>query len=201
MNKKMKNSIKVLAALVVMLTPGVVLKAQNVKAASGVYLTENDYKNNKLSYVINSPGKLQLNDFLGGKNIKLTYQGKKVKLSKSGIFGVSINNQAFRFYHNDTYKILDTAGFMLYSRQTLTQGTKGYIPAEHYFYSRDIGQPVLDLTVANLWNSFPKDTKFRYSLQNYFHSDSDLIAFDQTENQYKLKYLYFDSKKVLAAHR
>ncbi len=54
----MKNSIKLLAALLVMLIPGITLKAQNVNAVNGIYLTENDYRNNKLSYVLGSSDKL-----------------------------------------------------------------------------------------------------------------------------------------------
>lgn len=193
----MKNSIKVLVAMVIISMNGMSVKAQNAK--TGIYLTEQDYKSNKLSYVLKDQDKLRLNEFLEGKNINLTYQGKKISLSKSEIFGYRQDPHNFRFYHNEAYKILDTAGFLLYSCEKLTQGTKGYKPAEKYFYSVDPQQPVQELTIQNLWNSFPRQNSFRFSLQSNFNGDSDLITYDKCSNQFKIKYLFFQQKQ-LATH-
>jgi hypothetical protein len=143
---------------------------------------------------------LQLNEFLNGKSVDLVYQGKPVRLYKKEIFGYRLNNQNFRFYNNEAYAIIDTAGFILYSRQKLTQSNKGYKPIKRYFFSSNYNQPILDLTIANLYKSFPESVGFRYSLQNYFHNDDDLATFDPAENQYKLKYVYFEHKSMAAAH-
>jgi hypothetical protein len=194
----MKNSIKVLIAIAIISIHGMSAKAQN--ANTGIYLTEQDYKSNKLTYVLKDHDKLRLNEFLEGKNISLTYQGKRVTLSKSEIFGCRQDNHDFRFYHNQAYKILDTAGFLLYSREKLTQGTKGNKPVEKYFYSVDPLQPVTGLTIQNLSNSFPDQTSFRYSLQSNFNNDSDLITYDKLSKQYKIKYLFFQQKQMMASH-
>lgn len=190
----MKNSFKVLAAAILMLQ-GIASKAQNT---NGIYLTENDYKAHKLSYALGANDKLQLNTFLGGKNISVVNDGKKVKLAKSDIFGYRLGSQDYRFFNNDAYQIIDTAGFTLYSREKLAQHTKGYQPAVRYFYSIDNKQPVKELTIANLTNSFAARANFRYSVQNNFRDDADLISFDKAANQYKVKYLYFEHPKVLA---
>ncbi|NCD69540.1 hypothetical protein [Mucilaginibacter agri] len=190
----MKTSIKVLLAAILMLQ-GIASKAQN---ANGIYLNTNDYKTHKLSYQLGANDKLQLNTFLGGNSISVINQGKKVKLSKSEIFGYRLNNQDYRFYNNDAYQIIDTAGFTLYSREKLAQHTKGYKPSTHYFYSVANGQPIKELTIANLAASFATRANFRYSLQNNFRSDADLISFDSAAKQYKVKYLYFEHPKVLA---
>jgi DNA-binding beta-propeller fold protein YncE len=191
----MKTSIKVLLIAAIMIcTQGVLSQAQSIKNTSGMYLTELDYKSGKLSYVLDKNNKLQLNSFLNGKHVTLIYQGKKVKLSKSEIFGYRENNQDFRFYQNETYRILDTAGFMLYSRQQLAQQGKGYAPVERYFYSVSTANPVLSLTIENIDKSFPAKIEFRYRIQNYFYRDADLMAFDKADNQYEIKYLYFKHK-------
>ena len=190
----MKTSIKVLIVTIMICTQGVRSQAQSKKNTTGVYLTELDYKTGKLSYALDKNDKLQLNGFLNGKHVTLIYQGKKVKLSKSEIFGYRQNNQDFRFYQNEIYKILDTAGFMLYSRQQLTQQGKGYAPLERYFYSVSTSNQVLGLTIGNIDKSFPAQTEFRYHIQNYFHRDADLMAFDKADNQYEIKYLYFEHK-------
>jgi hypothetical protein len=193
-NKKMKTSIKVLVVVMMICIQGIRLQAQGTKSAIGIYLNEQDYKSGKLSYALDKNDKLQLNEFLNGRYVSLIYQGKKMKLSKNEIFGYRQNNQDFRFYQNGTYKIVDTAGFMLYSRQQLTQQGKGYAPVERYFYSVSTANPVLSLTIENIDKSFPSRAEFRYSVQSYFRGDADLMAFDKADNQYEIKYLFFEHK-------
>jgi len=190
----MKTSIKVLIVAMMICIQGIRSQAQGTKNAAGIYLNEQDYRSGKLSYVLDKNDKLQLNGFLNAKHVALVYQGKKIKLSKNEIFGYRQNSQDFRFYQNQTYKILDTAGFMLYSSQQLTQQGKGYAPVERYFYSVSTANPVLSLTIENMDKSFPTRAEFRYSIQNYFHHDADLMAFDKADNQYEIKYLYFEHK-------
>ncbi|OKS89157.1 hypothetical protein RG47T_4639 [Mucilaginibacter polytrichastri] len=173
---------------------GLGLKAQNT---TGVYLTENDYKDHKLTYASNTD-KIQLNEFFGGNTIAVVNEGKKVNLNKNQIFGYRLANQDYRFYNNTAYKIIDTAGFTIYSREKLTQQAKGYAPVVKYFYSVNNKQAVKDLTVANLTASFPKATDFRYSLQNNFRNDAELASYDKVAKQYEVKYLYFAHKSVIA---
>ena len=190
----MKTSIKVLIVVMMICIQGIRSQAQSAKNTNGIYLNEQDYKSGKLSYALDKNDKLQLNGFLNGKYVTLVYQGKKMKLSKNEIFGYRQNKQDFRFYQNEAYKIVDTAGFMLYSREQLTQQGKGYAPVERYFYSVSTVNPVLSLTIENIDKSFLTRTGFRYSVQNYFHRDADLMAFDKADNQYEIKYLYFEHK-------
>jgi hypothetical protein len=195
-----KNSIKVLLISAVMGIHSISLKAQDEPGKTGVYLTEKNYKSHKLSYALGSGDKLQLNEFLGGQNIDLFYQGKKIKLAKETIFGYRDNGKDFRLYHNDAYRIIDTAGFLLYSREKLAQQGKGYIHAEQYFYSLGTAKPLVQLTIRNLCNSFADKPGFRYSIESSFKKDADLANYDRLSKQYKIKYFYFQHPKVLAAH-
>jgi len=194
----MKNLIKTLIVITLISSSALRSQAQTLNGSNGIYLTEQDYKSNKLSYTLSPTDKMQLNEFLDGKNVNLIYQGKKLTLAKSEIFGYRMHNQNFRFFHNEAYSILDTAGFALYKKDRLTQQGKGYSPVETYFYSLNLKQPVQKLTIENLWSSFPAQTGFRYSIQNNFKQDAELIAYDKLSNQYKLKYLYFQQKPVMA---
>jgi len=196
----MKNSIKVLFSIAAISLCGMSLRAQNANTNTGIYLTEQDYRSNKLTYVLGDHDKLRLNEFLGGKNINLVYQGKAITLPKNQVFGYRLNNQDFRFYQNEAYSILDTAGFVLYSREKLSPSVKGSKQEEAYFYSVNTAQPVIALTVQNLWNSFPGQTDFRYSIQSNFSNDADLAAYDGLSKQYKIKYLFFHQKQLVAAH-
>jgi hypothetical protein len=196
----MKNSIKVLVTTMTIVMSGIGLMAQNTNGNSGIYLNEQDYKAGKLSYVLSNKDKMLVSGFLGGKTVRLIYQGKKIKLAKSEIYGYRRNNQNFRFHHNDAYTILDTAGFVLYSRQKLTQQGKGYKPVDKYFYSINTSAKVLELTIGNLWNSFPEQAGFRYTLQSNFSKDDDLVQYDEQTRQYKIKYLYFQQRQLSSAH-
>ncbi|MDB4921970.1 hypothetical protein [Mucilaginibacter sp.] len=195
----MKNLIKTLIVIAIISLSALRSQAQTSNGSTGIYLTEQDYKSHKLTYTLSPTDKMQLNEFLDGKNVTLVYQGKKLTLPKSGLFGYRLHNQDFRFFHNEAYSIVDTAGFMLYKKDKLTQQGKGYMPVERYFYSVNLNQSIHELTIENLWNSFPGQTGLRYSIQNNFKQDADLAAYDKFAHQYKLKYLYFQQKEV-AAH-
>ncbi len=191
----MKTSIKVLFTAILIIQ-GLSLKAQNT---TGVYLNETDYKDHKLTYA-STTNAIQLNEFFGGSSISVMSEGKKVNLNKNEIFGYRLANQDYRFYNNVAYKVIDTVGFTIYSREKLVQDTKGYKPATQYFFSVNGKQAVKELTIANLSASFPQATDFRYSLHNNFRSDADLISYDHIANQYKVKYLYLEHKRVMASN-
>jgi hypothetical protein len=194
----MKNSIKVLTAITIISLQALCLQAQNTKGTTGIYMTEQDYKSNKLSYVLGDNDKLRLNEFLNGKNISLNYHGKKLALAKSEIFGYRMNNHDFRFFQNEAYTIIDTAGFTIYGRDKIAQSVKRPKLEHAYFFSVNLTQPVLTLTVANLLNSFPTRTGFRYDIQNNFKQDSDLMAYDKLSGLYIIKYLFFQGNRTMA---
>lgn len=188
----MKNSIKMIIIMMVISIQVNRLMAQNENVKEGIYLTAQDYKAGKLSYVPEAGTKLKLNDFLGGNHISLIAGGKRIRLSKSEIFGYRNGGKDYRLYQNEAYEVLDTAGFVLYSHAQLIPQGKGYARVENYFYSTGTAMPVLSLTVANVYRSFPEQNDFRYSIRNYFHSDADLMAYDSINREYQIKYLYFE---------
>jgi hypothetical protein len=203
----MKKSTKVritiliiIILIIIIVMAGISLMAQTTKENSGIYLNELDYKAGKLSYILSINNKMLINEFLGGRNVSLIYRGNKVNLAKSEIYGYRRNNRDFRFYLNEAYLILDTAGFVLYSHPKLVQQGKGYKPVDKYFYSISTSATVSELTIGNLWKSFPDQPGFRYTLQSNFREDGDLVQYDEQTRQYKIKYLYFQQRKLSIAH-
>lgn len=189
----MKNSIKIMIIIMMVISiQANRLMAQNENVKAGIYLTAQDYKAGKLSYIPEAGAKLKLNDFLGGSHISVTSGGGKIRLSKSEIFGYRDGGKDYRLYQNEAYEVLDTAGFILYSHAQLMPQGKGYAQVENYFYSTGTAMPVLNLTIANVFRSFPEENDFRYSIRNYFHGDADLMAYDSTNREYQIKYLYFE---------
>jgi hypothetical protein len=190
----MKNSINVLIAAMVICVQGTWLQAQTTNKTTGIYITEQDFKTGKLSYTLGAGDKLLLHEFLNGKNITIISQGQKTKLAKSQMFGYSQNGQNYRFYQGEAYRVLDTAGFMLYSCERLAPQGKGLKPVEKYFYSVSMAAPVLSLTMANIDNSFAAETGFRYRVNSLFKQDGNLAIYDQVNRQYQIKYIYQEYK-------
>ncbi|MET3498713.1 hypothetical protein ABIC45_000304 [Mucilaginibacter rubeus] len=188
----MKNSIKMIIITMMISIQATRLMAQNTNANAGIYLTVQDYKAGRLSYVPEAGEKLKLHEFLGGNHISVNAGSKKISLLKGNVFGYRDGGKNYRFYQNEAYEILDTAGFPLYTHAQIKPQGKGYTRYEKYFFSAAIATPVLNLTVANVYKSFPDQNDFRYSIRNYFHGDADLMAYDSINREYQIKYLYFE---------
>lgn len=198
----MKNLIKGLLMACCFAWPAVQLHAQTTTGNDGVYLSAEDYRQNKLSYPLSKHDKLYLHEFLEGKNVTLRYEGKKVKLPKSSIFGYQWQGQNFRLYHNVSYRILDTTGFILYTREKLIPANKGFKESASYAYSLDLQQEPSALSMENLDLSFSSAAGFRYALQCNFKTDEELSSYDSLSHQYKIQYLYhqFNNKTTQPAY-
>lgn len=101
----------------------------------------------------------------------------------------------YRHIGHRAYQILDTTGFYLYSYNKLVQGEKIARPTTVYYFSVKADDPVQELTLANLENTFRANTRFRYSMESEFRSDKELIAYDGVLKTYKIEYLYIQSSK------
>src|SRR5476651_269177 len=77
---------------------------------SGVYMNWQDYKNDKLSYILNcdsSSGKIKLNHFLSKSYIDVIQGEKKTRLCKDSIFGYrDCKQNDYRFFKNNDEEFL-----------------------------------------------------------------------------------------------
>lgn len=113
-----------------------------------------------------------------------------ISICLSGAWILPCQGQAYRYFGHSRYKIIDTAGFYLYSINKLVQGEKIARPQTVYYFSKDLSAPVQELTLANLEKVFASNTRFRYRLEGWTRSDKDLIAYDKVQKEYKIKVLY-----------
>ena len=111
------------------------------------------------------------------------------------LYGGSARAQAYRKVGGEQFRIVDTSGFYLYSLNKLVQGEKIARPETVYYFSVDGGSPVLELTMENLEKAFAANARFRYSLEEEFRGDSQLMAYDKLLKTYKIKYLYSQALK------
>jgi hypothetical protein len=123
-----------------------------------------------------------------------------MKITMTMLLGIcicigTVRAQGSREFGREKYRIIDTAGFYLYSCNKLVQGEKIARPQLVYYFSVDGSTPVLELTMENLEKAFAGNARFRYLLEEEFRSDKQLMAYDQLLKTYKLKYIYSQSLK------
>ncbi|MBN9382578.1 MAG: hypothetical protein J0H74_17580 [Chitinophagaceae bacterium] len=111
------------------------------------------------------------------------------------LYGGTAMAQEYRKVGREKFRVIDTTGFYLYSLNKLVQGEKIARPETVYYFSVDSGSPVLELTMDNLEKAFAGNAKFRYSLEEEFHGDRQLMAYDKLLKTYKIKYLYGQTLK------
>lgn len=109
------------------------------------------------------------------------------------LYGGVAKTQDFRVVGKEKFRVVDSTGFYLYSINKLVQGEKIARPTNVYYFSVDRQSPLLELTIGNLENAFAGNARFRYAVEEHFHSDKDLMAYDRMLKTYKLKYLYSQS--------
>ncbi len=191
----MKKIIKLLLMLAIILHSAC-LMAQSTRSI-GIYKTENDFINNKLSYAIDcgsKNGSIRLHNFFGSSKVDVELNNQEYSLQKSELFGYhDCDGSNYRFYGNQMYKIADSNGFYVYTRLEYEPGKSSYKVMKYYF-SKDGNSPVESLTIQHLAKAFSANIKFCYAVKG-FTSDSQLAEFDIFLQTYKIKYLYAQSLK------
>ena len=173
--------------------------ANDGSKVSGLYQNVNDFVSNKITYQIDCNSKT---DFINpdavfkASKIVIKENGKKYTVAKSGFFGyVDCDNNAYRFYGNEAYEILDAAGFYLYKRTFNVSNGKGSQRVTAYYFSKDGSSSLQLLTKQNLESEYASNTSFRYALESAFHDDNELTAYDSYLKCFKVKHIFNESTK------
>ena len=187
--KQNKFKLLVLAALFF------TLNASAQKDSSGIYKTDDDFKNRKLSYAINyKTEKHKINSYVLFKDnvIKVKHQGTTYKLTKSETYGYrNTDGIEYRFIDNKEYKVLNPGeALLIYMYQHpahVSKEASRYSPM--YFFSTDAASAPQELTKSNLKSAFPDNHKFHDALDAQFKTDADLSSYDSFHKMYKLNHI------------
>ncbi|MGE5520823.1 MAG: hypothetical protein ACM3VS_12910 [Candidatus Dadabacteria bacterium] len=161
---------------------------------SGIYMTADDYKAQKLNYATSYNVSEKINDFvfLDASQVKVTYQGKTITLNKDDVFGYRNNKgEDFRFVDNNSYRILNPGQDLLIYEYT-RPGTdpRERAPITNFFFTRNINDNPRELTKDNLRKAFRDNKKFQGVIYETFKNDEDLLTLDNIKKMYKLNTLY-----------
>jgi hypothetical protein len=196
------KTLMVLSVITILIVSAGATNAQNKNAVTGgLYLTSNDFQQEKLTYEIdctNANDKIKPNEFFGSSTGYVLSKGEKHEFNKKKVYGYrNCQNKTYRFYNGEAYLLIDTAGFYMYYQYRVEENIngKGLIKKDEYFFSKNADGNLQLLTIDNLKNAFPDNHNFHYALDANFRSDKDLTAYDSFQKNYKIKYLYNQSVK------
>jgi hypothetical protein len=175
---------------ITMLLIAVVYTASASAQKIGLYLTQQDFLQHKVSFETDANTRIRLHAIFGSYQVVVIQNGKKQYFSKDKIFGYRMDGQDYRYYNHCAYHIVDTTGFFLYAYYKLDQQGKGPKQVEQFYFSPKADGEIKPLTISNLQSAFSNDTRFVYTVKGFFRSDNELMAYDANLKEFKLKYLY-----------
>src|SRR5271154_7067171 len=155
------KTLMVLSVMTILIVGAGTTNAQNKNAVTGgLYLTSNDFQQEKLTYEIdcsNANDKIKPNEFFGSSTGYILSKGEKHEFNKKKVYGYrNCENKTYRFYNGEAYLLIDTAGFYMYYQYRPEEHIKGkgLIKKDEYFFSKNADGDLQLLTIENLKNSF-----------------------------------------------
>ena len=186
----MKKQILMLNALFFFL---ISFNAVGQSEKSGVYLTFNDYLNNKLSYEIDCKTEkhvIRFNMFLNTPYITVIHNGQKINLSKDSIYGViSCNEPLLRFQNKEHYHLVEKGPVWIFFKNEKKSQNKTLDTEKKYYFSIKGDGKLVELTKENLKNTFPDNHKFHDILDAQIQNDFKIAEYDSFHKMFKVNHL------------
>lgn len=169
-----------------------VANAMAQESVSGLYLTQADFENNRLSYATNDANannKVRFNEILGKPYINVRHNGEKSVIFKDDIFAYKKKNKIVRTHDFVSYDFIEKGVIWIYSKDYNVMLGKGVKHEKKYFYAVSGKDKIIPLTISNLKRSFPGKHQFHNFLEAQFRSDKDLASYNKLEKKFKVNSL------------
>ena len=160
--------------------------------ASGIYLTQLDFENRKLSYSTadeSETNKIRFNEFIEKPFINIKHNGEKIILFKDDIYAYQTKGKIVRTHNFESYNFLESGVIWIYYKDLTIPLGKGIKRERKYFYSVSGKDKVLPLTIINLKKSFPQKHAFHNLLDAQFRKDADLVSYNRLERKFQVNHL------------
>ena len=193
------ENLKILFLLSFISISGIV--AQNHIVTSGIYLTAEDYQNNKLieeEECKKDQAEFKKHDFFTRESFEVIYKGKKKTFLKSNIFAYrDCNNKTWRFFNNKEYEIVEKLDIYVYKLSKIVLNGITVEKDPVFYFSKGLKGEIKQLTIDNLKATFAENKQFCHLVDEGLKSDiPDKAAhsYDFTHKMYKVNYLLLESK-------
>jgi hypothetical protein len=161
-------------------------------AQGGVYLTYDDYLNQRLTH---KEAKVNTNDFLGLSYITVKDGETKIKLLKVEIYGIAANDcSLIKFENNERYYLAETGKMWIFYKWINVPEGKRHRKEKQYYFSVSGDTPLMPLTVTNLKKAFSNNIKFQDLVDVHFQTTS-ATHYDIAKQQFKANYLLAKSEQ------
>ena len=202
----MKRIISLILLMCVFLFGKIVGQTNPVTINSGVYLTVNDYKTNKLveeAECTTEKEKFERHDIFSRPSFVVINKGKKTTYVKNDIYAYrDCENRVWRFYDNKEYEILEPKNIFIYRRSKILLNGLTIEKDPVFYFSNGAEGKVKELTLDNLKLTFSNNTAFYNILNAEFNSSKETInpdkavhSYDLSHKMYKVNYLLNQSEK------
>jgi hypothetical protein len=168
------------------------LSSYGQNSESGIYISQEDFENQKLSYTTNNSAeiiKIRFNEFLDKPYLSIKHNGEKTILFKDEIFAYQKKGRIVRTHNFVTYTFLEKGPIWIYFKDINNSQGKGFKRERKYYFSVSGNGKIIPLTISNLKRSFPNKHLFHHFLDAKFRSDDDLSLYDGVQNKLKINYL------------
>jgi len=191
----MKKFIKTTIALLLSLH----LLAQNREKVAGIFITGKEFREGKLSLVINcnsKKDKISLHDLLNEKYITIRKNDSTYNFMKDSIYGYeTCGMDIYRFMGKMELLLLDQGDEIVVYKWILPKRSAGgRTDVTPYFFSVGKEGSLQKLTIKNLKDQYRDNKDYLQLIDKYFKYNSDLAEFDKTAKRYKINLLLKQSK-------
>ena len=161
---------------------------------AGVYLTQDDFINNRLSHTINTGVKGNKLDFSFPADltlaVKLITQDTTLKFEAGSIYGFNDCKKVFRYFRGgkdlkaqeDYYRVEEIEGLVIYS--------SAFVSGEEIFYSLDLSSPIHRLTLKDLKRDFEEYPAFIEAAKKLNADPGEGLAARDEQGNYRINVLY-----------
>jgi hypothetical protein len=160
---------------------------------SGVYLTAHDFLAGKLIPATDGrPRSRSMEEqVFNSKYIFVNHGDYHYKMNVRDVYALeSCEGKIVRVYNDAYYTILNPREKILLYVVVCNPVSKGDVMIRKYFFSKDAGSEILDLTLDNLKAAFPDNHNFLNVINTQFRNDSDLYTYDDVNKCYKVNRIY-----------
>jgi hypothetical protein len=159
---------------------------------AGLYKSADDFLNGKLEHTPQEFQRHKLRTDLPFNRyvVRVVDGNESHKYFKWDLYGYkNRRNENFRIFNERSYRIIDTAMFVIYAREENIVRGKEKTRETRYYFSKNAESRIIPLTIRNLKYAYP-NREFHDLLDAHFRSNHELMRYDAHNGEYKIKRLY-----------
>lgn len=188
-----------LFALLLLLECRILYSQQKDSCEAGVYVAQDDFVNNRLSYKINTGVKGNKLEFTFPSDmtlaVKIITPDTTFKFAPGSIYGYNDCGKIFRYFEGgkelnaqeDYYQVEEAGGLILYS--------SAFVSDNETFYSKTLTSPIHRLVMENLKKDFKNHPQFIEAAKELNKKVGDGLATRDENGKYLINKIYQENIK------